>query len=151
MRRKDREMDRAYAEQVIDRAAFAALATVNDDGTPYCMPLSPVRDGEYVYFHCAREGKKITNMRARPKVCLTFVGAVSAPEGKFTLHYESAVVSGVAEEIPDKDEKIRALKRICARYTPGNMAAFDEAIERSLAVTGVWKVRIDEISGKKNG
>ncbi|MDR1074691.1 MAG: pyridoxamine 5'-phosphate oxidase family protein [Treponema sp.] len=151
MRRKDREMDGEFAKQVIDKAAFATLATVNEDGTPYCVPLCPVRDGDYIYFHCALEGKKISNMRARPKVCLSFVGAAAAPEGTFTMSYESAVASGVAEEALDADEKICALERICKRYTPGNMAAFDKAIARSLSVTGVWKVRIDEISGKKNG
>jgi nitroimidazol reductase NimA-like FMN-containing flavoprotein (pyridoxamine 5'-phosphate oxidase superfamily) len=145
-------MDGDFAGQVIDKAAFATLATVNEDGTPYCIPLSPVRDGDYVYFHCAREGKKIDNMRAHPNVCMTFVAAVTAPAGKFTLHYESAVVSGVAEETLDAGEKIRALRRICNRYTPEqSAAAFDEAIARSLEMTGVWKIHIDEISGKKNG
>jgi nitroimidazol reductase NimA-like FMN-containing flavoprotein (pyridoxamine 5'-phosphate oxidase superfamily) len=38
MRRKDREMDDDFAKQVIDKAAFATLATVNEDGSPYCAP-----------------------------------------------------------------------------------------------------------------
>ncbi|MDR2446586.1 MAG: hypothetical protein LBD58_04770 [Treponema sp.] len=38
MRRKDREMDGDFAKQVIDKAAFATLATTNEDGTPYCAP-----------------------------------------------------------------------------------------------------------------
>jgi nitroimidazol reductase NimA-like FMN-containing flavoprotein (pyridoxamine 5'-phosphate oxidase superfamily) len=151
MRRKDREMDDDFARQVIDKAAFATLATINEDGTPYCVPLSPARDGDCIYFHCALEGKKISNMRARPNVCLSFVSAVTAPEGTFTLHYESAIASGVAKEVLDAKEKIHALELICKRYTPGNMAAFDKAIARSLSITGVWQVRIDEISGKKNG
>jgi nitroimidazol reductase NimA-like FMN-containing flavoprotein (pyridoxamine 5'-phosphate oxidase superfamily) len=144
-------MDGDFARQVIDKAAFATLATINEDGTPYCVPLSPVRDGDCIYFHCALEGKKISNIRARPKVCLSFVSAVAAPKGTFTLHYESAIASGVAEEVLDADEKIHALELICKRYTPGNMAAFDKAIERSLSITGVWQVRVDDISGKKNG
>jgi nitroimidazol reductase NimA-like FMN-containing flavoprotein (pyridoxamine 5'-phosphate oxidase superfamily) len=64
--------------------------------------------------------------------------------------YESAVVCGTAEEVVDDDEKIRVLKCICLRYTPANMAAFDNAIKKSLAVTAVWKVSIDSITGKHN-
>jgi hypothetical protein len=29
------------------------------------------------------------------------------------------------------------------------MNAFDSAIEQSLAITGVWKICLDEISGKR--
>jgi nitroimidazol reductase NimA-like FMN-containing flavoprotein (pyridoxamine 5'-phosphate oxidase superfamily) len=149
MRRKDREMDRAFAERVIDKAAFATLATVSDDGTPYAVTLSLVRDGEWLYFHCAAEGRKIDNLRKNPKVCVTFVGDIGVPPGKFTINYESAVVFGVAEEVADSEEKIHGLRLICKRYTPDNMADFDRAVAHSLAVTGIWKVRIDGISGKR--
>ena len=39
MRRKDREMDRDFALQVLDKCEYAVLATVNPDGTPYCLSL----------------------------------------------------------------------------------------------------------------
>jgi nitroimidazol reductase NimA-like FMN-containing flavoprotein (pyridoxamine 5'-phosphate oxidase superfamily) len=153
MRRKDREMDRAFAEKVIDKAAFATLATAGDDGTPfgapYAVTLSMAREGEWLYFHCATEGRKIDNLRKNPKVCVTFVGDIGVPPGKFTINYESAVVFGVAEEVADSEEKIHGLRLICERYTPDNMADFDRAAAHSLAVTGIWKVRIDGISGKR--
>jgi hypothetical protein len=47
-------------------------------------------------------------------------------------------------------KKIHDLERIYKYYDPGNMAAFDKAIARSLSVTGLWKAHIDEMSGKKN-
>jgi len=148
MKRKDREQSRDFALAVADKCAFSVMATVNPDETPYCVPISPARDGEWLYFHCATEGHKIDNLRRRGKVCISCVGVQEAIPGKFTLKYESAVIFGSASEVTDRDEKIRALNLICKRYTPGNMAAFDEAIGRQLDVTAVWKIHIDEISGK---
>ncbi|MDR2073039.1 MAG: pyridoxamine 5'-phosphate oxidase family protein, partial [Spirochaetaceae bacterium] len=71
MRRKDRDRDRGFAEAVVDTCRYAVLATADDDGSPYCVPLSIVREGEWIYFHCAREGRKIDNLKGRNRVCLS--------------------------------------------------------------------------------
>jgi nitroimidazol reductase NimA-like FMN-containing flavoprotein (pyridoxamine 5'-phosphate oxidase superfamily) len=148
MRRNDREQSREFALAVADRCAYAVMATVNPDGTPYCIPISLAREGEWLYFHSAQDGHKIDNLRQQSKVCVSCVGTQEAIPGKFTLKYESAVIFGSALEVTDRKEKIHALNLICKRYTPDNMAAFDKAIERQLEVTAVWKIHIDEISGK---
>jgi nitroimidazol reductase NimA-like FMN-containing flavoprotein (pyridoxamine 5'-phosphate oxidase superfamily) len=148
MRRKDREKGRDFALAVADKCAYSVMATVNADGSPYCVPLSMAREGEWLYFHSAMEGHKIGNLKRDGRVCISCAGDVNAAPGKFSLDYESAVINGRASEVAGREEKIRALRLICLRYTPDNMAAFDEAVERSLAVTAVWKIRIDEISGK---
>jgi nitroimidazol reductase NimA-like FMN-containing flavoprotein (pyridoxamine 5'-phosphate oxidase superfamily) len=78
------------------------------------------------------------------------VGDTAAIEGRFTIAYESAVVFGTVEEVLVPEEKIRCLRLICLRHTPNNMQAFDDAIQKLLTVTAVWKLHIDEISGKCN-
>ena len=149
MRRKDREESREAALAVIDRANFGVMATTGADGQSYATALSFVRDGGILYFHCAPIGRKIDNMRRDGRVCVSFVGELSFPEDDFTVIYESALVFGRAEEITDEAGKIYALRRICERFTPANMAAFDAAIEKSLKVTGVWKISIDSLTGKR--
>ena len=148
MRRKDREKDKNFALAVADKCAYSVLATVNDDGSPYCIPLSLAREGEWLYFHSAREGHKIDNLKNRNRVCVCCVGEVKTIPGEFSIEFESAVIHGTASEITDREEKICALAFISKRYTPGNMAAFDEAIKKQLDTTAVWKIHIDEISGK---
>ena len=148
MRRKDREQDEDFALAAVDKCAYSVMATVNQDGSPYCIPLSPARDGKWLYFHCAHEGHKIDNLRQRNKVCVSCVGEQQAIPGKFTLKYKSAVIFGTVTEVTEREEKIHALSLICKRYTPDNMAAFDEAIKKQLDATAVWKIHIDEISGK---
>ena len=147
-RRKDREKPRDFALEVVDKCAYSVMATVNPDGSPYCIPLSMARDGEWMYFHCAREGHKLDNLRNQNRVCVSCVGEVRPIAGAFSIEYESAVIFGAAMEVTDREEKIHALRLISERYTPEHMTAFDEAIERELDITGVWKIHIDEISGK---
>ena len=148
MRRKDRELPREHTLAVIDECSYSVMATVNPDGSPYCIPLSMAREGDWIYFHSAMEGQKIDNLRFQGKACVCCVGNVMDIPDVFSIGFESAIISGTAGEVTDKDEKIRALTLICKRYTPGNMAAFDNVIEKSLAVTAVWKIHMDEVSGK---
>ena len=150
MRRKDRELPREAALEVIDKSAYSVMATVNADGSPYCIPISPVREGEWLYFHSALEGQKIDNLRASSRVCISCVGGQEAIPGKFALKFESAVVMGTAKELSDREEKLHALRLLSEHYAPDNMAAFDKAIEKEYALTSVWKIHIDEISGKAN-
>jgi nitroimidazol reductase NimA-like FMN-containing flavoprotein (pyridoxamine 5'-phosphate oxidase superfamily) len=148
MRRKDREKPKDFALEVADKCAYSVMATVNPDGSPYCVPLSLARKGEWLYFHCAPEGHKIENLKRNNRVCVSCVGKQKAIPGDFALEYESAVIVGTASEVTDREEKIRALEIISRRYTPENMAAFDNAVEKSLDITAVWKIHIDGISGK---
>ena len=148
MRRKDREKPADFALAVADTCSYAVMATVDPDGSPYCVPLSMAREGEWLYFHCAAEGHKIDNLKNRNKVCVSCVGASRPIPEDYSLEYESAVIKGTASEVTDREEKIHALDLICRRYAPENMAGFSAAIERSLGRTAVWKIHIDEISGK---
>lgn len=148
MRRKDREKDEAFALQMVDKCKFATVAMVTPEGKPYCVPLSIVRVGNLIYFHSAMKGEKIDNLKANPQICMACVGDVEPLKDKFTTAFESAVVKGKAEQVTDSQEKIEALRAICLRYTPENMAQFDQAIAHSLNVTDVWRISMDEVTGK---
>lgn len=148
MRRKDREMDKNFALYVADKCEWAALSLVDGD-KPYCVPVTIVRVGDYIYFHTAKAGQKIDLLRKNPSVCVVCVGDTYRTPDKFTTEYESAVIKGKAEEVLDDAEKIEALRALCQRHTPTNMNMFESEAARSLAVTGVWKIKILEITGKR--
>jgi nitroimidazol reductase NimA-like FMN-containing flavoprotein (pyridoxamine 5'-phosphate oxidase superfamily) len=150
MRRKDRETSREEALLILDHSPWGVLSAVDSNNEPYCIPLSLVRDGDWLYFHGAVEGQKIDILRARNKVCIAFVNNVEYPDDKFTTFYESAVVFGTAEELHDDEEKLHGLRLISERFMPDNMKAFDGEINKYFARTRVWKIHIDEITGKRN-
>jgi nitroimidazol reductase NimA-like FMN-containing flavoprotein (pyridoxamine 5'-phosphate oxidase superfamily) len=150
MRRKDREIPREEALAVLDGAPYGVMAAVDSGGEPYCVPLSFVRDGEWLYFHGAHEGHKIDAIKARPGVCISFTGPnLEFPKDDFTVVFESATVFGAAEEVRDDEEKIRSLRLLCERFSPENMAAFDGYVAKLLTATAVWRIHIDSISGKR--
>ena len=148
MRRKDRQMPTEFAWDVVDKCEYAFLAMVAEDGGPYGLPVTIVRDGENVYFHSAMEGRKVECLRRQPRVCLTCVGDTGIQQDRFTTLYESAVAFGTASEVTEDQDKVRALRLLCQRHTPDNMADFDRAVQTSLARTGIWKITVEEMTGK---
>ena len=148
MRRSDREKPKEFALALVDKSGYSVMATVSPDGSPYCIPLSFAREGEWLYFHSALEGHKIDNLRHNNKVCISCVGEQRAVPGEFALEYESAVVYGTALEVTDREEKTRILAFIGRRFAPDSMAGFDKYTEQRIDVTAVWKIHIDELSGK---
>ena len=149
MRRKDREMGLEFALEVIDKSSFATMAAAGEEGEPYCLPLSMARIEGNLYFHCAKEGKKLEYLKKNPRVCVSFVGDIHIPEGKFTTEYESAIAFGTAYEVTQREEKTEALRAICQKYTPDNMENFDRALEKSFEITAVWGIRMERITGKQ--
>ena len=150
MRRKDRETSRKAALEVVDKCRFAVFSMIDAAGMPYCVPLSIARDGNKIYFHCAKVGKKTDCFKENSAVCISCVGDVESLIDKFSVKYESATVFGKAREIEKTDEKIHALRIISERHCPEMMHAFSNEIDVAMSRTGVWRVDIEEISGKAN-
>ena len=126
MRKASREMDAAFALEVLDKAPYVTISFTRPNGTPYGVPLS----------------------FANPTVALSAVTkcapTVGPKDGSFTLQYKSAMAVGKAEMVKDRDEKIEALRAICERFLPNHMDAFDDAIARSLERTVVVKIILTE-------
>lgn len=148
MRRKDLEMSEEFAFRVADECEWAVLGMTDPEGGPYCVPVSIVRDGMAVYFHCAKEGLKVESLRSKSAVCISCVGHTRRLTDGFDTDYESAILRGTAGEVTDEEEKIRALRLLSIRHTPANMANFDAAIGKYLARTAVWRVDLTSVTGK---
>lgn len=171
MRRKDREMDRNWGLQVIDRAPFAVLSVTDTNGDPYAIPLSVARDGEYLYFHSARSGTKVDLLESQPLVCVTFVTDVNIPDlfseeelaemqtneekagdigsKVFTTEFASAIVYGEVEPVTTDEGKRRALEVICRKYTPDKMALFEMAVTSGMKLTNIYRIAIEQITAKR--
>lgn len=151
MRRADRQQDMTFCLEVMDRCSHGVVAISTGEDTPYCLPLSLVRVDNSLYFHCAKEGRKVELLREHPHVCVTFVAQdepAFLPPAMYTTHYRSVIATGTAREITQAEEKIAALRALCQKTMPDHMAAFEQAIAHSLSVTAVWRIDLEEISGK---
>ena len=149
MRRADREMDAAFAWGVADKCEYAVVSMSDREGQPYSVPVTPARMGDCLYFHSAKEGTKTDLLRANPRVCVVCVGDTHRLTDQFTTEFESAVLFGEAEEVADEEERIAAMRAICQRHCPANMAHFGEELARSMPRAAIWRIRVTSITGKR--
>ena len=82
MRRKDREMDKGFGLKIIDNARYGIVSIINEDNKPHGIPLSIVRNENYLYFHSAKEGEKVKIFEKNHHVSVTFVGNVNVQIGR---------------------------------------------------------------------
>lgn len=151
MRRKDRKMSEEFALSVLKKCEYSTLAMVNEEGRPYCIPVSTVLDENRraVYFHCAGAGYKAELLKANPEVCMSGVGATHLVPEENTTEFESFVLEGRAEFVEEEEEKIHALRLIVEKFAPSNMHNFQKSLDKSLKITSVVKIPIRAISGKR--
>ena len=113
MRRADREItDLVEIEAILHRAVVCRLAMC-EGARPYIVPLCFGYDGSALYFHSAREGRKLDLIRANPNVCFEFdIETQVVPAAQpcaWSMRYLSVVGWGQASLIRDLEEKRRAL------------------------------------------
>ena len=101
MRRRDRQIPEKQAWEILDQCDYAVLAMTAEDGSPYCVPLNVVREGQSVYFHGAQAGRKAACLQKEPRVCLTCVETCEIVPERYTTRYASAVAFGRVTEVEE--------------------------------------------------
>lgn len=151
MRRKEKEIkDKDQIEQIVQDARVCHLALA-DNGQPYVVPLNfGYRDG-VVYFHSARQGRKIDTLKANPRVCLEFSNPRDIVRGETSCEwgqqFESVIAFGEARLIEDESEKIEALDTIMEHYG-GQGGDYPDS---KLKITAVIAVTLSQVTGKRSG
>ena len=124
-----------------------------------------------MYFHSAKEGAKVEALKSNPYVSISFVGDIKIPDNYredqldeiikdesktvllissvFTTEFESAIVKGKVELVQEENEKIKAMRLVCEKYTPQKMKYFNAAVKAGLARANVYRLVIDEITAKR--
>lgn len=149
MRRKERQMSEQAAVKLLEHGEYGVLSSVDEDGQPYGVPLNYVYDGkDGIYFHCAKEGHKLDNLKNQPRVCFTVVGDHQIMDWEFSTAYESVIVFGSVEAV-DGDEKYRGLKMLALKYSPNYMDKFENEIGKDMLPTQVMKILVKQLTGKE--
>ena len=148
MRRKDKEIGKDEAIDLLTECEYGVLSTVGNDGQPYGVPLNYAVKDNCIYFHSTLTGHKIDNIDNNPKVSFCAVGDTNVLPSEFSTEYVSAVVFGVASEVQGT-ERYNALVLLLEKYSPDFMEDGRRYIEKLDKVTKVIKIEIQHISGKK--
>ena len=70
MRRKEKMISREDIMEVLASAEYGILSTVSADGMPYGTPVNFVYADDAIYFHCATEGHKLSNLGCKQQCLL---------------------------------------------------------------------------------
>jgi len=149
MRRKDKEVtDKKAIEDIILKSTVCKLAMC-DRHQPYIVPLCFGFKDNILYFHSAPKGKKIDILKNNPNVCFEFdiftQVIKSAKACKWGMKYRSVIGYGKASFVTDENLKRQAFDIIMKQYAEG-LFLYEEA---SLTSTGIIKVDIESMTGKK--
>lgn len=154
MRRSDREItDTAEIMKIIEKCDVCRLGLA-ENNIPYVVPLNygyEYLDGKLIlYFHAAKEGKKLDIISKNPFACFevdcshNLVEADDACE--YTMEYESVIGNGKIYFCDEKSEKVKALKQLMNKYVKDKEFSFpDQMIDSVL----VFKLEVDEFTGKR--
>jgi nitroimidazol reductase NimA-like FMN-containing flavoprotein (pyridoxamine 5'-phosphate oxidase superfamily) len=150
MRRQEKEItDPEELKKVLRRASVCRLAMAVD-GQPYVVPLNFGFADGCLFFHSAREGRKIEMLKNNPLVCFECEVDVNIVEGKtactWGASYTSIIGFGRATLETDPEKKKRALNIIMDHYAG---RSFDFSTRDVEKVT-VIRVSIDEMTGKRS-
>ena len=151
MRRSDREItSRAEIDAIIRGSQVCRLGLARGD-EPYVVPVAFGYDGQALFIHTAREGRKIDYFTANSRVCFEFehnVHLVTHPEQacKWSFQYETVIGHGRVAELTDPQAKSAALNQIMRQYA-GPASTFPA---EALDATRVWRIAIDTVTGKRS-
>ena len=149
MRRKDKAIsDRKSIDRIIHESLICHLACSQDD-QPYVIPISFGYDGDTVYFHTARAGKKNDIFLSNPRVCLSFETDIKliTDQGDacgWTFYFQSVIAAGEIKEIVDPDLKLASLNQIMRHYSGKDW----EILGSEISNTKIWGVELESITGK---
>lgn len=154
MRRANREIQSIEEiEQILLESKVCRLAMV-DDGKPYIVPLNYGYKDHILYFHCAREGRKVDILKKNNVVCfevdtdLVVVGGESACD--YTAKYRSVIGMGKAYFVEDQEEMKSGLDILMQQYVKNGPITFEYSQSNMMHIF-LMKVMIDEMTGKKSG
>ncbi|MCU0559636.1 MAG: pyridoxamine 5'-phosphate oxidase family protein [Desulfobacterales bacterium] len=147
MRRKDRRITEAETFSILEKGEFGVLSTASATNEPYGVPLNYCVIGQSIYFHCAREGRKLDHIAANPRASFCVVGATRVLPDQFGTQYECCIVEGSVSEALGA-EKQRALEGLLHKYSAAYFPEGLNYIERLGNQTRVFRIALESVSGK---
>ena len=154
VRRADKVMSDQRSLETLERGFSGRLATVGEDGYPYCVPLLYLWIDGQVYVHTtSARGHLRANVEREPRVCFE----IDEPDevfdyGRFEcdsgLAYRSVILFGKLRMVEDRGTKQRFCEALMAKYgkpDTGRPKGFFPRID----IITVYAISVDRMTGKE--
>ena len=150
-RMKQHQLSKEKIDSVLKSEQVGRIATQNENGYPYVVPVHYVVSNGNIYIHGLIKGQKISNLIRNDKVCFEVdeMGAVIPDDENpcdTNTAFRSIIILGNAQMIDDKIVKEGILRAIVKKYTP-QLSHLDFP-EKMMKATGIIEITPVEITGK---
>jgi len=143
--------DRETINAIIDEALICHVGFVIDE-KPVVIPTIHWRDGDRLYLHGSVASRMLRSLQKGVEACVTITlldGLVMARSSfHHSMNYRSVVVYGTAQQVVDREEKLRALDVLVEHVCAGRTRDSRSPNEQELRQTMVLSLPIDEASAK---
>lgn len=149
--RVDRKLKEEDALEVLRRAQFGTLATINEDGWPYAVPMAFALVGNTLYFHSAKRGQKLENLNRDGRASFTAVLYANNVPERFEVIFASAIAQGPVRILTEESERMAAMRAICEKYSADyvDTPAYERTMKGMPAVV-MFAMEIQQLRGKGN-
>ena len=149
-RMKKHQLDEEQITKILEKAPVGNIATVNENGYPYVVPVHFIYLDGKIYIHGLPRGQKISNIKLNDQVCFETYSMkrliLDEAPCDVNTEYESVVIMGKAVVIKDADLKETVLNKIVGKYTP--QLSGIKFPENTLRGTAIIEVVVEECTGK---
>jgi nitroimidazol reductase NimA-like FMN-containing flavoprotein (pyridoxamine 5'-phosphate oxidase superfamily) len=153
LRRKEKEItDKAEMKAILAGAKYVTVAMCRGD-EPYLVTLSHGYDEKKnaIYFHCAREGKKIGILAANNRVWGQAIVDRGYIDGRCDHLFATVQFHGRVSFIEDGEEKRHALATmICQLESDPDNVMGHQVNDASVAKVHIGRIDLDFLSGKRS-
>ena len=150
LRRKRQALSAQDCAAVLDRRSSGVLALMGDGGYPYAVPLNYVRDGEKLYFHCAKQGHKVDAVRREPRASFCVIDQDQVVPEEYTSYFRSVIAFGTIRILEDDGEKRAAVEKLAKKYFPTDTPKHrEQIIRRDWPPLCMLEMTVEHLSGKQ--
>ncbi len=139
--------------ETADKSEVCYLGMTDLENKPYVLPFNfGIHEG-MIYFHSAKEGRKIDILKNNPFVCVSFSNSHvlrwqhEKVACSYSMKYRSVLAFGKVEFINDYDEKVLAVNIIMRKYTGKDFSYNAPAINE----VQPWRVVVEKWEGRVYG
>jgi nitroimidazol reductase NimA-like FMN-containing flavoprotein (pyridoxamine 5'-phosphate oxidase superfamily) len=146
-----RRLDRAELYRVLD-AGLLAFVGVVVDGYPRVIPMVYGRIDDTLYVHGSPKNQALVALQTGGELCVTVTNVDGLVLSNSMFHhsanFSSAMIYGAPRIVTDRDEKVAALRATTNQLVPGRGDALADPLPKSLAITMVIALSLQEASVK---
>lgn len=148
MRKEKCALQEDRIEEILEQGEYGILALCAGK-KPYAVPMNYVYKNKSLYFHGAKVGLRYDYIQFNDQASFCVIDhAIDRPD-LFSTDYASVIVNGTVELVKEEEEIKEGLFALIEHLAPQRIEDGKAYIDRAWENTAVFKLNIQEWSGKE--